>query len=469
MIKLGNDNIGKIYLGNNVIGKAYLGNNLIYQEGGHGPLPYTPVTYIETDGAAYINTGIKGNSPRSFKMRILPMNAYNDTLIIGTRVSASVRMIPLELFTSKKAGFAYNSGAYNPLDITASVNNRTPMEVMVHLRNGSQQIGIKQQGESDYTTYSRTVTGDCTTGLNIFLFGVNNGGAPSAICTGTRIYSLKIYSDSTYTNCVWDGRPCLYNGAYGMWDRISNTFFGNANNTGAFSGPPAKLYDWSNLTWLLVGDSLTEVNYRANTHYYDCVHDQTNISFINTGRSGKGYANGDYFYSVFHNLSNTAFSFATIFGSGNDVRYEAISSLSSAASWTDALGNINDSGTSTICGYINRAINEFQLRAPSKKIGIVTPTPWKNGSAQGVSLTDEETNNRLRTYSEKLVQIAQARGIPYLDLFNNSGLDPWDADFRDEYYKENGVLDDYGVHPNSKGHKLISSMFLSFLNQYLVQ
>ena len=468
MSYIGTTKIGKMYLGSTEIAKAYLGNNLVYQSGAT-PLPYTPVEYIETDGTAYIDTGIKGNSPRSFEVKTTPVAFGSDYFVVGSRPSSSLRMIPVSIYTTKKAGYTYNSGAYNPIDITASINNRTSMDVRTHLRKGSQQINVKQSGASSYTTYSSSLNSDCTTAVNIFLFCVNmGGGSKSAIAQGLRLHSVKIYSDSTYTTCVWHGQPCIYNGEYGMWDRISNTFFGNAAESGAFTGPSPKVYDWSNLTWLLVGDSLTELNYRAKTHYFNYVHDLTGINFVNKGSSGKGYANGDYFYSVFNNLSNTNFSFATIFGSGNDIRYEAISSLSSAASWTAALGDINDNGTSTICGYINRALDKFALVAPSKKIGIVTPTPWKNGSAQSVSLTDEETNTRMRTYSEKLVAIAQARNIPYLDLFNNSGLDPWDEDFRIAYYNEDGVQDP-GVHPNSEGHRVfLANPFLSFLAQNLV-
>lgn len=227
------------------------------------------------------------------------------------------------------------------------------------------------------------------------------------------------------------------------------------------------LFDWSPFTWLLVGDSLTESNARAATQYYEWIDKKTNIHWFNKGKSGKGYANGDYFYSVFNSLSES-FSFATIFGSGNDIRYESFPTLSSYTTWDEALGDIDDNGTTSICGYINRALDKFYEVAPLKKIGLITPTPWKNGSASGVTLTDEETMRRMRTYSEKLVLIARKRGIPCLDLFNSSGLRPWNEDFRVEYYKENGVQDS-GVHPNSKGHKWIANMFLNFIFQYLVE
>jgi len=47
MIKLGSNNIGKIYYGTSSIGKVYLGSNLVY--GGSSPTPsYTPDSYVQS-------------------------------------------------------------------------------------------------------------------------------------------------------------------------------------------------------------------------------------------------------------------------------------------------------------------------------------------------------------------------------------------------------------------------------------
>lgn len=201
------------------------------------PLPYTPVEYIETDGTAYIDTGISGSIPRSFEMRITPMPVSSEYYFAGVRVSASSRMYPLLISSSKTAGYAFNSSAWNPTSIATSIDNRSPMDVRTHIRSGSQQIGIKQAGDSSYTNFSKTATGSFTTTLKIFLFTANNNGSPLTSCAGVRLHSVKIYVDSTYTTCYFDGQPCIYNGEYGLWDRISNTFFGNAAVSGAFTGP----------------------------------------------------------------------------------------------------------------------------------------------------------------------------------------------------------------------------------------
>ena len=143
--------------------------------------------------------------------------------------------------------------------------------------------------------------------------------------------------------------------------------------------------NWSDKTWLLIGDSLTEFNIRARVHYFDYISQKTGIKFINKGASGHGYADSDWFYTAIATTDPSTYDLVTIFGSGNDIRYEYLKAHSStmfqnATTWEEALGDIDDVGTETMCGLFNRAFNKFYEVAPLKKIGVVTPTQWKNGS-----------------------------------------------------------------------------------------
>lgn len=203
------------------------------------PLPYTPVDYIETDGTAYINTGIKGNAPMSVQMKVTPVApASGNKYILGCRKdSGNTRFLFLLVSYDKKAGIAYYSGAATSINIADSCDNNTPMGVVCSLKSGQQKLQIKQEGESSYTTDTRTTSGAVTTNTDMYLFCWNNQGTPSAPQSGTRVWYVKIFSDSTFTNLVFDGRACSYNGQYGLWDMVSDTFFGNAAGSGAFSGP----------------------------------------------------------------------------------------------------------------------------------------------------------------------------------------------------------------------------------------
>lgn len=234
MIKLGSNNIGKIYLGSNSIGKAYLGSNLVYQKG--GGLPYTPVSYIETDGVAYIDTGIVGADAKSCEIKCVLVNTGDIMLGCSTGSEDNYNFVLLHASLSSTAGFAhYYYYAAGLPSIADSLSNETPFIAKTSLAQGSQSISVKQEGESSYTTATKTQSTAINTGRTMFLFGANGGGTHCSL--GSKVYYCKIYNDATFTNLVRDFVPCLYQGEYGMWDRVSNSFFGNAASSGAFSGP----------------------------------------------------------------------------------------------------------------------------------------------------------------------------------------------------------------------------------------
>ncbi len=201
-------------------------------------LPYTPVEYIQTDGTAYINTGIKGNTPKSVEFTMTPVQPAADRSVFGVRKdSGNTRFNFLTIYTTKKAGYGYYSGSFNPIDITDTINNHTPMEVRCSFGATSQTFEVRQQGESSYSSYTSAYTNTVTTGMDMFILRMNYAGNPSSGENGMRFHRTKIYSDANYSTLIWDGVPCYYNGEYGMWDKVSDTFFGNAAGSGTISGP----------------------------------------------------------------------------------------------------------------------------------------------------------------------------------------------------------------------------------------
>ena len=243
MIKLGNNNIGKIYLGSNSIGKAYLGSNLVFQRGsGPSPsLPYTPVEYIETDGNAYINTGIKGNDPRSchFKFSVGSIGSSRCILGTGSGTEDSSLYVLGYVNTSGYFGFCHTYFYANSASNGYLITPGSPFEAKVAMKNASQVAQLKKEGDSSFESYSKTQSATLTTNKSMYLFAANNGDSTTfGLCpSGSKLYFCKIYSDNSYTTLVFDGIPCVYNGEYGLWDKVSNTFFGNAAASGAFTGP----------------------------------------------------------------------------------------------------------------------------------------------------------------------------------------------------------------------------------------
>ncbi len=198
--------------------------------------------------------------------------------------------------------------------------------------------------------------------------------------------------------------------------------------------------------WCCVGDSLTEANNRAEKHYFDYIAEELGLSVLNYGVSGTGYKNGSFANRITNNITED-FDFMTIFGSFNDLDS------------TLALGEITDNDTSTLYGCMNLAIENFFTKYPTKKIAIITPTPWKVGiNYFGVATTKEN----MEAYADALVNVARKHRIPYLDLYHCSGLNPDNQTVLSTYFNENGTQD-AGAHPNSSGHKFIAQAIKEFI------
>ena len=215
--------------------------------------------------------------------------------------------------------------------------------------------------------------------------------------------------------------------------------------------------DWSAKKWAAVGDSLTERNLRSNMNYHDYVAEITGINVYNMGSSGTGYKrtedeNKAFYQRILNVPSDT--DVVTIFGSGNDLNYAAMG----FNSFAEALGDPTDSGTSTICGCINKTIENLYSVLPTVQLGIVTPCPWQGNNPS-------DTTNPMALYSAAIVEICRLHGIPCLDLYHCSGMRPWDATFRSLCYSKD---EGNGTHPDETGHKILAPHFKDFLNQLVL-
>lgn len=171
---------------------------------------------------------------------------------------------------------------------------------------------------------------------------------------------------------------------------------------------------------------------------------------VNFGDSGTGYWRGhstsSAFYQRIQNIP-TDTNVVTIFGSFNDLGTEG------GTTGADIIGDVTDDDTSTICGCINTTLDNLFTRCPSATVGVISPTPWYNH--YGISDT------KTMEYLDKLETICKIRSIPFLNLYKESNLMPWDSTFCALYYVESdGVR---ATHPNTYGHQRITPMIESFL------
>jgi len=205
--------------------------------------------------------------------------------------------------------------------------------------------------------------------------------------------------------------------------------------------------EWFGKKWACMGDSLTEENSRATKHYHDYISEDTGITVINLGKSGTGYMkpyndNLPFYQRV--DTIPTDSDVITIFGSGNDLSL--------------TLGEVTDTGTTTICGCINNTIDSIRSRIVGANIGIITPTPW-------VAYPTESVGNKMDLYANAIVEICKRKGVPCLDLYHCSNMLPWEEAFRAKYYKHD---DGNGVHPDEDGHLYFSPKIKAFVKTLLM-
>lgn len=218
----------------------------------------------------------------------------------------------------------------------------------------------------------------------------------------------------------------------------------NVNNIG-FS----KLY--------AVGDSLTELNYRALKNYLSFIKDDMpSLTVENLGASGTGFYNGgtlgnNNFASRVNSIDSytLATDIVTVFGSVNDI-----------GDVSDHLGELGDTTNDTIYGSIYNFFNTLFNSFNGVRVGCISPLNWKNSN----------TNTSVPLYLNALKETCELFNVPYLDLYHESNLRPNNSTFLNEYYTSDGAghdatLDSAGIHPNSKGHRLIYGRIKDFINR----
>lgn len=195
----------------------------------------------------------------------------------------------------------------------------------------------------------------------------------------------------------------------------------------------------TSLNWTAVGDSWTEENNTATNNYVKLVENALNVNVTNLGISGTGFKRGESSSNAYYQRVNSipiTTDILTIMASGNDL------------SQGYTIGNATDTGTTTICGCINTMLDNIYTRFTGIRVGIISVGAWQNN-------TPEDTTNFI-TYTEKLKEICNLRGVPFLDIFHQSNLRPNNADFRTAFMPD-------GVHPNDNGYKLFANRIIEFI------
>ena len=219
--------------------------------------------------------------------------------------------------------------------------------------------------------------------------------------------------------------------------------------------------------WTVIGDSITDFNFRSAINYHQYVAADLGLEVINAGYSGSGYKQHDsagsamdaFYLRVLEEedgdyVMDLDSDVITIFGGVNDVIFG------------NPIGTAEDTTTATVCGCVNKTIDNIMSRMSDKYIplGIISPLPC---DYQGVATyptqlpTDEDCE--MQTFVAELEKICKVRGIPFLDLFHQSNFNPSNATFRSAYTSCHASPSGDGLHPNQYGHKLFYRQIEEFV------
>ena len=230
-----------------------------------------------------------------------------------------------------------------------------------------------------------------------------------------------------------------------------------------------------NKTWVLFGDSITERNFRTNASYHDYIRAETGVIVVNNGVGGSGYKNRDDENCAFYQVAIKTLEkwknadLITIMGGVNDMWTQA--DRFTVGTYKDEFVEpevITDRTTNTLMACFNYMVDYVIKNAPETKLAIISPLPCStNHQGKQYNEVPSDDNCNMNKFIEQCKKSCALRGIPYLDLFHNSGLRPWDTNFNAKYFKCISSTSPDGLHPNELGHRWFYPMIREFLKTLL--
>lgn len=229
-------------------------------------------------------------------------------------------------------------------------------------------------------------------------------------------------------------------------------------------GTAPKLEKWTGYSrrkWEAIGDSWTAKDTLGASvkNYTDYVSEKLELTVINKGVGGSGFwadNDGQTTSFVTRKYSNDADVY-TFFGSFNDAYVSG-----------KTLGEISDYSNDTLYGAIKLAINSIISVNSKAKIGLIAPAPWGGINPQNnhnLIAFNIPANEFAEKYVQAIKEVSELYSLPFLDLYHQSGLRPYDTNFIEYYYHGTSEVD--VTHPNTEGHAFFSPQIESFLRKIL--
>ena len=200
----------------------------------------------------------------------------------------------------------------------------------------------------------------------------------------------------------------------------------------------SKLY---NKKWAVIGDSLTAGD-KTSKIYAEYIQDKTGCNIVKMGQPGTGYSKDWNTYVKFYDRLTTIpanVDLITIFGGVNDFN----------RSPSTTLGKLGDNNFTTFYGAVEKTISRVIELFPYVPLVIISPLPMS---------TQLDIDTTFKKYVNAIKEVANKYGVLFIDLYNESGFQVYNATFRTKFITD-------GIHPNENGHKRLANRILPYLEK----
>lgn len=121
------------------------------------------------------------------------------------------------------------------------------------------------------------------------------------------------------------------------------------------------------------------------------------------------------------------------------------------------MGTLGDRTERSFCGAFHLLLEKLIRRYPQAQIVVMTPLHRDGENQIGVNEIGLRREIPLEGYVDAIIAISGYYGIPVLDLYRVSGLQPAVPVLKERYMPD-------GLHPNDLGHSRIADKLMGFLS-----
>lgn len=212
---------------------------------------------------------------------------------------------------------------------------------------------------------------------------------------------------------------------------------------------------------LVSGDSITASHNYTTKLWHEYLKDWMGFGeIVNEAISGSGFVKNNgiaHRMGTTYNVSNL--DYIAIMGNMNDGTNGSLANVNALGTFDDQSDDMKDQTIYGALHYICKTAIAMHPNIPI--VFIISPPRGQIGDMGKCWGIDGWFN----PWVDAIEDVCNHYSIPVFNLYHNSGLRPWDAESKVQFFDQN---DGFGnVHPNARGHELMAQKIYAFMKQYM--